>query len=170
MEKVVMIISHEGFRDEELLKPKKVLEDSGVKVDIASTDLSPAVGKGGNVVQPDILFNDIDVEDYQAIIFIGGASAACYWDDPRAHKLAQEALAKRKVLAAICIAPVTLANAGVLKGKKATVFSSEVAQIKQAGALYTGLDVERDGNIITASGPHAAEKFGVEIDRAIHGK
>ena len=34
------------------------------------------------------------------------------WDDPGAHRIAQEVVAQGKVLAAICIAPVTLARAG----------------------------------------------------------
>ncbi|GAJ17159.1 unnamed protein product, partial [marine sediment metagenome] len=64
---------------------------------------------------------------------------------------------------AICIAPVTLANAGILDKKKATVFRSEVKAIKRKGAIYTGKVVEVDGNIITAEGPQAAEEFGKTI-------
>jgi protease I len=64
---------------------------------------------------------------------------------------------------AICIAPVILANAGLLKGKKATVFpdGKEIFQANQV--IYTGNQVTIDGRLITGCGPEAAEKFGREL-------
>jgi len=60
-----------------------------------------------------------------------------------------------EVLGAICIAPVTLAKAGVLEGKRATVWKSEGETLKEHGADYTGASMEADGKIITADGPHS---------------
>ena len=34
-------------------------------------------------------------------------------------------------------------------------------------AIYTGAKVERDGNLITASGPEAAEDFGKAVLQAL---
>ena len=65
-----------------------------------------------------------------------------------------------KLVGAICIAPRILSEAGILNGKKATVYSSEAGVLRANGAIYTGKDVEVDGKIVTASGPHAAEQFG----------
>jgi protease I len=93
-----------------------------------------------------------------------------YFDDPVAQNIAKEAVRENKILAAICIAPVILANAGVLRNKKATVFPSEKETLINAGAQYTGKDVEVDGNIITASGPQAAEKFAATIKSSIINK
>jgi len=70
-------------------------------------------------------------------------------------------------VAAICIAPVTLANAGLLKGRKATVFSSCAEQIKQKDAIYTGNPVEQDNGFITASGTEAAHSFGQALLQAL---
>jgi len=67
------------------------------------------------------------------------------------------------MVAAICIAPVILANAGLLKKKNATVFKSEIAAIEAKGAVYSGSGVTVDGNLITASGPDQAKQFGKEI-------
>ena len=94
---------------------------------------------------------------------MGGNGASEYWDDPLAHALAQEAVRLKKVLGAICIAPVTLAKAGVLKGVRATVWASEASQLKFSGAQYTGNPVETDGLIVTANGPAAAREFGQQI-------
>ena len=165
--KVVMIVAQGDFRDEELLEPKAILERNGIEVKIASTSLSSARGMLGAEVKPDMLVSDINIRDFAALIFIGGIGASQYWNDPLAHRLIQEAIGSDRLVAAICIAPVTLAKAGVLRGKRATVWSSEAAQLESAGADYTGRPVERDGNIITASGPTAAREFADEILEAI---
>lgn len=167
MKKAVMIIAKENFRDEELLEPKKILEDAGIEVKVASTVLGEVKGTMGAKVKPDILFNNIKIEDFDAIIFIGGGGSSQYWDDPLAHQLALGAVNNNKVIAAICIAPVTLAKAGILKGKRSTVWASEAAQLKANGANYTGKPIEVDGKIITASGPFAARQFGEELAKAI---
>jgi protease I len=84
-----------------------------------------------------------------------------------AYKVVNDAVNRNKILAAICIAPVTLAKAGALKGKRATVWSSESGQLKAGGAIYTGKNVEKDANIITAAGPFAAKEFGEELVKAL---
>ena len=168
MRKAVMIIAQNDFRDEEFLRPKELLEKAGFEVKVASTSLDLAKGMLGAAVKPEILINDINVRDFRAIIFVGGAGASQYWDNPVAHKLAQDALLADKIVAAICIAPVTLAKAGILSGKRATVWASEADQIKDGGANYTARPVEKDGNIITASGPAAATEFGEALVRALN--
>lgn len=167
MKKAVMIIAEDGFRDEELLQPKEILEKNGIEVKVASTTLKEAKGVLGVKVKPDILVSDIKINDFDAVIFIGGAGSSQYWDDPIAHRLAQDAVHKDKIVAAICIAPVTLAKAGILKGKRATVWSSEAGQLKSAGVDYTGEPVEKDGKVITAAGPFAAHEFGEKIVEAL---
>ena len=167
MKKVVMIIAHDNFRDEELAVPKNILEQSGIEVKIASTDLSPARGMLGAKVKPDILVGDISVIDFDAVVFIGGGGASQYWDDPTAQQLAENFATTGRLVGAICIAPVTLANAGILKGKRATVWPSEADRLRSGGANYTGRPVETDGNIITAAGPQAAREFGEELLRAL---
>lgn len=165
--KAVMIIAEKNFRDEELFEPKKILEAEGVKVIVASTSFNTARGMLGGKVKPDMLLSEIKVDDYDAIIFVGGSGASQYWNDSLAHNIAKEAVEKNKVLGAICIAPVTLANAGVLRGKKATVWPSERGKIEARGAIYTGESVQIEGKIITAEGPQAARKFGEAIAKAL---
>ena len=165
--KVVMIIAEEGFQDDEFLQPKEVLEEKRIAVTVASTTLSEATGMMGAKVKPDILVSDIDLEDFDAVIFVGGMGAVQYLDDPGAHKLARDAVDVRKIVGAICIAPVILTRAGILEGKRATVWSSEAPQLQAGGAHYTGQAVEKDGNIITADGPGSAREFGKEISKAL---
>ena len=165
--KVVMIIASQNFRDEEFQKPKAILERQGAKVIVASSSLNKATGMLGATADPEVLYNQIKVQDYDAVVFIGGSGATEYWNDPAAHTIARACVENGKILGSICIAPVTLANAGVLTGKKATVWSSEIEQLKAKGVNYTGADVQEDGQIITADGPSSAEKFGNALVKAL---
>ncbi|OGS44800.1 MAG: hypothetical protein A2539_04220 [Elusimicrobia bacterium RIFOXYD2_FULL_34_15] len=163
MKNVVMIIAKNNFRDEEYLQPKEILTKAKINVTTASSSKEIAKGSLGATAKIDITVNEIEVKNYDAIIFVGGNGSSEYWENEQAHNIAQEAVKQNKILAAICIAPVTLAKAGVLKDKKATVFESEIEEIKKYGAIYTGKNVEIDENIITANGPQSAKEFGEKI-------
>ena len=167
MKKAVMVIAQDNFRDEELFEPKDILEKAGIDVKIASSGLKSAKGMLGGTAEPEVLLKDISAKDYDAVIFVGGAGASVYWDDPVAHRLITEAYNSDKIVGAICIAPVTLAKAGILKGKKATVWKSESGQLEALGAVYTGVNCQKDGRIITAAGPFAAKEFGEELVKAL---
>lgn len=161
--RVVFILASDKFRDEELLEPKKILEEGGVEVVVASSSLETATGMMGARYTPEILYTDINVDEFDAVVFIGGSGSSEYWDDPIAHELAREAAEKGKLLGAICIAPVTLARAGLLKGKRATCFSSTRDKVQAEGAKLSDSRVEIDGNIVTGEGPTAVGAFGKKI-------
>lgn len=168
--RVVMVVAHRDFRDEELLKPKALLEKAGARVTVASSSLEPATGALGAQVTPAVLLKDVDAGEYEAVVFIGGPGAKEYWDDSTAHALARAGVEQGKVVAAICLAPVTLANAGLLDGKRATVWKTESGRLRAQGADYTGAAVEMDGRLITSNGPEAAEAFGQAIADALAGE
>jgi protease I len=165
--KALFIIAAKDFQEQEFSRPFSELSRSGVAITVASTVSGEAVGTDGSKARVDIQLDQVRVDDYDAIVFIGGQGAAQYVDDPLAHTLAQEAVKKKKLVAAICMGPLILAKAGVLKGKKATVFPTLADQLKSEGVKYTGKPVERDGRIITADGPDSATAFGQEISKAL---
>ncbi|HOW35075.1 MAG TPA: DJ-1/PfpI family protein [Candidatus Omnitrophota bacterium] len=167
IKKAVFIIPQENFQDDEFAQPLAILENNEVLVTVASTTLNEATGMNGAKTTPDILVQDVNVDDFDAVVFIGGSGAAQYIDDPLAHKIAQEAIAKNKILGGICLAPRILANAGVLKDKNATVYPSEGDKLKTCGVNYTAKPVEKDGNIITADGPGSAKEFGETLLKAL---
>jgi len=168
--RVLMIIAPKDFRDEELLHTKEELERAGAKVTVTSSKAGEARGMLGARVTPNITLDRVKVDDYDAVVFVGGSGSAVYFKDNRAISIASEAFSKGKVVCAICIAPVILGNAGVLKGKRATVWPDKCIQIIESkGATYTGKPVEVDGNVITASGPEAAREFGHAIAKALKG-
>ena len=169
IKKALLIIAFNDFRDEEYVDPRKELERAGIDVAVASTKLGTATGKFGMKVVVDLSISAVKVPDYNAILFIGGSGANCYYNDPNAHKIAQEAVKEGKLLGAICGAPPILSYAGVLKGKKATMFS-DTGALAEGGATYTGNGVEIDGNIITATGPDTAKAWGKAIADKLNGK
>lgn len=163
--KILMIIACKNFRDEELTTPKKMLEANGYDVTVASREKSGCTGMLGATATVDTLLSEVNVDEYDGIIFVGGVGAKIYINDPLAHKIARQAVKNGKILGAICIAPSILAKAGVLKGKKATVWQGKefISILKKGGANYTAEKVTVDGKIITAHGPDAASQFGEKI-------
>ena len=165
--KAVLIIAKEIFRDEELFDTQAALEEAGVATTVASSVVGECKGKLGAIAESTMLIDDISADDYDAVIFVGGGGAMEYYDSKVALDLAEAAYNTGKVIAAICIAPRILANAGLLNNKTATCYKSEGDAIKRLGARYTGNDVEQDGMIVTANGPHAAGEFGRTIANLI---
>ncbi len=165
--KAVMVIAKQRFRDEELFDTQKHLEAADVRTVVASSQMGERPGKMGGSAKATMLVSDIIVEELDALIFIGGDGAAEYYDNIKAHELAKDTIKKGKVLAAICIAPRILANARLLKGKKYTCWESELENIQKLGGEPAEGDVVRDGKIITANGPHAADEFGKTIAEAL---
>ena len=165
--RAVMIIASSGYQDLEYSIPRKILEEGGVEVKVASSSLDEADGVLGGKITPDLLVSEVDPKNFDAVIFVGGPGASEYYTDEDALELVREAKSLKKILAAICIAPVTLARAGVLRGIKATCWSSSARSLRRGGARYTGRQVEVSGKIITANGPPAAEAFGKAILKAL---
>jgi protease I len=161
--KVLFIIAPNDFRDEEYLYPREILEEEKINVSVASKSMDEACGMPGARVEPDLLLSEVEVDEYDGIVFIGGIGAKSYWNDKDALRICKEAVSEGKILAAICIAPIILAYAGVLEGVKATVLPSEKDRLVKSGAIYTGGKVKVDGKIITANGPNAAGDFGKKI-------
>jgi protease I len=167
MSDVVMVIAQSVFRDEEYAHPKAVLERRGATVVTASSAAGPATGKLGMSATASLSIAEAAERDWEAVIFVGGAGASVFFDDPIAHALARRALDSGNILAAICIAPSTLAHAGLLGGVRATAFPSQKDDLIAHGAVWTGEPVTVFGPIITASGPEAATAFGEAVADAL---
>lgn len=166
MSKIALIIAFEKFRDEEYADPKKVLEQAGFTTVTVSSALGTATGKLGMKVKVDMTLDQVVVQDYAAVLFIGGPGSFDYYDNPTCHKIAQDTLKEGKILGAICAAPGILARAGVLKGKRATMFD-DTGVLGENGAIYTGNGVEIDGKIITATSPATAKAWAEAVIKAL---
>ncbi len=163
MAKILMIVPPEKFRDEELFETKEELEKAGNKIVIASTKKGECLGSLGGSAESEMILEDADSEDYDAVVFVGGVGCSVFFENKKALNIAREMQKKGKIIAAICLAPVILANSGILKGKNASVTRSDVESIEKKGAKYFGAGVVVDGKIITADGPKSSREFGRKI-------
>lgn len=162
--KRALFVIFDQFADKEYNIPSALLQDDGIVISVASSTLDRVRSSGGKYVRPDLLLSEVNTADYAAIIFVGSENYEM--DNADAMRIAQEAAAQNKVLGAICAAPITLARAGVLHGKRATS-SLPPSLLKGEGAIDTGAVVERDGFIITANGPGASQAFGEALVTAL---
>jgi protease I len=168
--RALLIVPSVNFQDAELFETKTALDNVGVQTVIASSRKGILKGSLGGQIEASVLINQIKLDDFDAVIFIGGPGAAEYVTNVVALDIARQAVQKRKIVAAISTAPSILANAGVLPGVRATGFLGERDLLIKSGAIYTGLPVEQDKSIITANEPVAALQFGRAIADAIVGK
>lgn len=170
MAKILFIVAKQDFRDKEYFIPKEILENKGHNIKTASNaDIEKeAIGADGGKTKIDLNINEIKVDDFDAVIFIGGPGALENLDNNQSYQIANETIAQNKLLAAICVSPAILAKSGVLNVKKATVWNSlfdknGIEALKNNGAEFVDKNVVQDGNIITSNGPQAAEEFGEKI-------
>lgn len=164
--KVALVIAPDQFRDEELFTPQQELEAAGAETIVASTKLEQAQGMLGGTAQPQKLIKDLKEKDYDAVVVVGGMGSPEYlWENKELHTLLQEVQKAGKVISAICLSGAALAKAGVLNGKKATVWEmpESVQALEEGKATYVKEPVVQDGKVITANGPEAAHEFATKI-------
>src|SRR5438874_6288160 len=135
--KILIVIPHTQFRDEEFFGPKKILEDEGAKVVVASTTARMCRGLNGGTAQSDIAIADAKADEYAAIVLCGGASVPeFFWNDKKLQELVAAMAAAGKVVAAICLSTIVLAKAKLLAGLEATVYylPQALEELKAGGA------------------------------------
>lgn len=161
----LLVIAQKGFQDHELAHIRSALENAGFEVRLASGAAGKCVGKFGVSELADVAVTEINVTDYDRLVFIGGPGAAMWKDNTEMKHLARTFASTNRPLGAICIAPMLLAAAGVLNGKRATVWDdgkgTQIAYLKAHGAKFTGEQVTCADNIVTGNGPKAAQEFGL---------
>ncbi|HEY9685844.1 MAG TPA: DJ-1/PfpI family protein [Coleofasciculaceae cyanobacterium] len=168
--KILMIIAPDQFRDEELLVPRKAFQAQGWTVDTMSTRIGEARGMLGAVesVAHDLPYAEAEAKNqgYDAVIVVGGMGSVEYlWDNTQLHRILQTISRQERVVASICLSGAVLANAGLLRGKRATVWEmpESLEAMKVGGCTYTGEPLTVDSNIVTANGPDAAQQFAQAV-------
>jgi len=167
--KVIILLPMADFRDEEYFSVRETLETQNAEVLVASSDLGVARGMLKGSVEIDMTLLEIELSGVSAVIFIGGQGAAGYFTDSTALQIVKEAYEKGILIGAICLAPMILANAGILHGKRVTAFSSLDGKLREMGVDYVSEPVMVDGKIITAQRSEDAKEFGEKIAEMLQG-
>jgi protease I len=159
---ILMILPREKFQEEEYRGAFAVLTAAQAKVMVASSQKT-ARGGYGSIIKTDLLISEVDLKRFDAVILIGGVGSIEYWHNDEVIDLIKDARKNNKLICAICLAPVTLANAGLLKNVRATGYNSAEKYLGSKGAIFTGKPVEISDKIITASCPEASGEFARAI-------
>jgi len=168
--KILMVIPHTQFRDEEFFEPKKIFESEGAAVTVASTSVRACHGAQGGTAQSQVAIPEAKAEDYDAIVICGGPSVPdFFWNDKKLGELAAAMSAAGKVVAAISLSTVVLAKAKLLAGKKATVYflPQAIQELKNGGATYVTDPIVVQERLILAEGPTESVRFGQAISAAL---
>lgn len=165
--KVLLVVAFNGYQQIEYNIPKKLLIDAGFDVVTASNISGAAVAKDGSSTKVDLTIDKINPQDYKGIFFIGGPGALENLDNAQSYALLQKIKKSGILFGAICISTRILAKAGILNDVEATGWNGDrkLEEIfEEHGAIYIDSEmVVKDQNIITATGPEAAERFAKKI-------
>lgn len=173
VKKVLIFIAFNGFQDTEYNETYQALRQASYQTTTISSNMGVAQGKFGAKVTVENLISDVNMNDYRALVLIGGPGADSYLQNQGLHQLIQQAVQQNKPTAAICVAPAILAEAGVLRGKQATVWSSAddrsfIDILNKDGVKYLDQGLVIDGKIITANGPEIAKSFAQELIKSLN--
>lgn len=165
--KVLTIIPHDCFRDEELTAAKDIIEEAGHEFSVGSSHHTEAKGHYGLLVKPDITLRFVETDDYDCLIFIGGRGVEEYLTDSTVMEIIRNFYSDGKLICAIGMAVEILVYAGILAGRRVTCDNLTILKVQNGGAYYTGGLVEEDGNLITGSGIEAKDEFAKTIVSAL---
>ena len=183
--KKIAVLAADGFEEIELTGPVWYFRELGAQVDIIAPKFNPAPARYGlstpemakthimaiQYLQPvgwikfDRTADQIKVSDYDAVFIPGGA-----WNpdnlryDKDVIKFIQDFNKSGKLIAAICHAPVVLASAEILKGKKLTGYWNIQSDLKNAGGIVSDQPVVVDSNIITSRHPIDVADFSKAVE------
>jgi protease I len=183
--KRIAVLAADGFEEIELLGPVWYFRELGAQVDIVAPKFVPAPERYGlmfpemskthimaiQYLQPvgwikfDRTADQIKVADYDAVFIPGGA-----WNpdnlrqDKDVIKFIRDFNASGKLIAAICHAPVVLASADILKGRKLTGYWNIQVDLKNAGGTVLEAPVVTDGNLITSRHPIDVADFSRAVE------
>lgn len=165
MTKKVLLFLSQGFEAYEASVFTDVFgwnRESGIEpVDLLTTALRPTLKCYWNlIVQPELPFDKINIDDYDALAIPGGAEDAGFFEDAydeRFLNLIREFDKRGKLIASICVAALPIGKSGVLKNRNATTWDLNDGvrrkQLADFGANVQDKQLVIDKNIITSTGP-----------------
>lgn len=164
----ILIFVEEMYEDLELWYPKIRLEEAGFKTVIAGPEAGKTYqGKHGYPCKADIDFDKVDVSRFAALVIPGGYAPDKIRRHARALEIVKQMNEAKKPIAFICHAGWVPISAKILKGKKATCFSSIKDDLENAGAHYFDQPVVVDGNLISSRTPADLPEFCKALIKAV---
>lgn len=172
-----LLITADGFEDEEVMYPLMRLHEEGIPCDIATPNGQPVKGRLGFPLElihryycdrPIRNASLINIEAnifepshwYDFVLIPGGFEAPDRVRQlPAVLELVQNMHMQGKLIAAFCHGPWVLISAKLLKGRRATGYIGIKDDIINAGAEFVNEPVVWDGNILTSRHPRDVGQF-----------
>jgi 4-methyl-5(b-hydroxyethyl)-thiazole monophosphate biosynthesis len=167
----VLVPLAQGCEELEAVTIIDLLRRAGIEV--VTAGLKPGIVTASRGVQlvPDVVLDVALQDDYDMIVLPGGMPGAKNLnEDPRIQTLLKEMAVRGKYTAAICAAPIVLAEAGLLAGKRATGYPGFLDKMSLPGLIHSDDAVVQDGKLITSRGPGTAMDFALQLVEALVGK
>jgi protein deglycase len=167
----VLVPLAQGCEELESVTLIDLLRRAEIEVVVAGLDQDPVKASRGVTILPDCLLEDVLGRDYEMIVLPGGLPGADHLNaDPRIHDLLKRTAKAGGYVGAICAAPMVLATAGLLGGKRATSYPGVIDKMDLPDTICTGSAVEVDGKVMTSRGPGTAINFALAIIAALVGE
>ncbi len=168
----ILIMATSRFEESELFGPRDILLGKGARVALASLDRADIMAtvhdEPGRTITPDLTIAEARAEDYDALLLPGGVgNPDRLRSDAAAVALIKAFDAAGKPIGAICHAPWLLAEADVLRGRRATSWPSIRTDIRNAGATVVDEAAVTDGHLVTSRNPDDVPAFTEALIAAI---
>jgi protease I len=156
----ILMIATDGFEDNELMEPRRILIDRGADVTLASLDRKEIKGDKEARITPDAVIDEVEEGDFDALVLPGGTK------NPDKLRMNERVVATvrafvdaGKPVAAICHGPWLLVEADVVRGRTVTGWPSIRTDLRNAGGKVVDQEAVTDGNIVTSRKPEDIPAF-----------
>jgi protease I len=166
--KIAFLTANEGVEQVELTDPMDAVREAGAEVEL----LAPEAGEvqafnhldKGDTFEVDRPVGEADASEYDGLVLPGGvANPDQLRTDPQALEFVRGFFAAGKPVGAICHAPWTLIDAGVVKGRTLTSWPSLETDLRNAGANWVDEEVHVDQGLVTSRKPDDLDAFKAKL-------
>lgn len=155
----ILIISYDNYDDSEMFYPYYRLIEEGFDVSIASTKSGEISGKHWMKIGVDLDINDVDVNDFDALLLPGGTAPEKLRQEQKPVEVVSMFAKAGKPIASICHGQQLLISAKALAGKRATCYPGIKDDIINAGAIYVDEPAVVCDNLVTSRRPQDLPYF-----------
>ncbi len=162
--KVAFLVANEGVEQVELTRPWEAVEQAGgepvlIAPEAGTVQAFEHLDKGDTFEATGVVA-DVDPGDYDGLILPGGvANPDTLRTVPAAVEFTRSFFEAGKPVAAICHAPWTLIEAGVVDGRTLTSWPSLRTDIRNAGGEWVDEEVHVDAGLVTSRKPDDLDAF-----------
>jgi len=175
--RVAFLVANEGVEQVELTSPWEAVEAAGGEPELIAPEQGEVQAFNhldkGDTFDATAAVGDTDAGDYDALVLPGGvANPDQLRTIPEAVEFIRSFFEAGKPVAAICHAPWTLVEAGVVDGRTLTSWPSLKTDIRNAGGNWVDEEVHVDEGLVTSRKPDDLEAFCAkaieEIAEGVH--